>query len=141
MAIQSTCSLNCPCCNDHTLNSETILPPSQLLMSLLNDLVVSCTKKCGSVVKLANYGYHLSSNCRSCCEDVNSPSKVTLRDVISKPSTSPATPVELKATCHLVKRLMQQGEGSSSLITVQSPRGQVFFCNTVQYKNIYRHSF
>ena len=66
---------------------------------------------------------------------------MTLRDVLSKPSTSPATPVELKATCHLVKHLMQQGEGSSSSITVQSPRGQVFFCNTVQYKNMYTRSF
>ena len=75
MAIQSTCSLNCPCCNDHTLSSETILPPSQLLISLLNDLVVSCTKKCGRLVKLANYGDKLSSNCRSCCENVNSPSR------------------------------------------------------------------
>ena len=83
-------------------------------MSLINDLVVTCIRKCGNVVKLEKYGEHLSSNCRNCCENVNSPSKVTLRDVLSKPSTSPATSVEVRAAHHLVKRLLHQGEESST---------------------------
>ena len=136
-AIQSTRSLNCPCCRDHTLSSETILSPSHLLMSLINDLVVTCIRKCGNIVKLEKYGEHLSSNCRNCCENVNSPSKVTLRDVPSKPSTSPATSVEVKAAHHLVKRLLHQGEESSTStsgrIRIQSPHGQVYIpCHNIQ---------
>lgn len=129
-AIQSTGSLNCPCCRDHTLSSATIHPPSHLLMSLINDLVVSCTRKCGSKVKYEKYEEHLSSNCRNYCENVDSPSKVTLRDVLCKPSTSPATPVEVKAAHHLVKRLMHHGQGPSSStperVRLQSPHGQVY---------------
>ncbi len=126
----STRTLNCPCCRDHTLSSATIHPPSHLLMSLVNDLVVSCIRKCGSKVKFGKYEEHLRSNCRNNCENVDSLSKVTLRDVLSKPSTLPATPVEVKAAHHLVKRLIHQGEGPSystpGRVRIQSPHGQVY---------------
>ncbi len=46
-AIQATYSLNSPCCSDHTLNSQTVRPPSSLLTALLNDQLVKCVKGCG----------------------------------------------------------------------------------------------
>ncbi len=42
---------------------------------------------------------------------MDSPSKITLRDVLGKSSKSPATPVEARAAHSLVKRLLNQGEG------------------------------
>ncbi len=111
-AIQATCSLKCPCCYD-TLSSSAISSPSALLHSLLNDVLVKCIRKCGKTVKVQHYQHHLAGNCRSHYEDLNSPSKVTLRDVLDKPYTSPATTTEMKATSHLVRRLLCQ-EGSSS---------------------------
>lgn len=46
---------------------------------------------------------HLESNCENFYQPVmNSPSKITLRDVLSKPVTIPATPTERRVTEHLV---------------------------------------
>ena len=98
-AIQTTYS---PCCTEHTLSSSTIHPPSPLLMSLVNDFLISCVRKCGKTVKLQKYEKHLKGSCKSHYEEMSSQSKVTLRDVLSKPSTSPATPAEVKAAHHLV---------------------------------------
>ena len=83
-------------------------------MSLLNDLLLSCVRKCGKIVKLQDYKLHLAGNCTSHYEEMNSPSKVTLRDMLCKPSSSPATPAELKAAHHLVRRIIHQGEGTST---------------------------
>ena len=125
--IQHTYSVQCPCCSDHILSSSTVHPPSLLLLSLLSDLLISCIRKCGKEVKLQDYERHLAGNCKSHYEVTNSPSRMTLSDVLCKPATSPATPVELKAAHHLVRRIMHQGKGTSSgpgVITVPT-RGQV----------------
>ncbi len=59
--------------------------------------------------------------CRSHYEDLNSPSKVTLQDVLNKPTTSPATITEMMATHHLVRRLLcQEGSSSSKASTIIS---------------------
>ena len=129
--IQASGSLNCPCCNDHTLSSLTVRPPSSLFMSLVNDLVVKCPKGCGAAVRLQEYTKHCNSKCSSFQHNIESPSKVTLRDVLAKPSTSPATPVEVKAAHSLVKRLLNQGVSSSSspqVLKVGGSRGQVCHC-------------
>ncbi len=104
--IQHRYSLQCPCCNRHTLSSETISTPSPLFLSLLSESIVVCYRKCGNMMKLQDYTAHLNNHCGSHHAN-NSPSKVTLKDVLSKPSTSPATPVEYQAAQHLVRRLMQ----------------------------------
>lgn len=123
--IQATYSLSCPCCSDHILSSQTIHPPSSLLMSLLNDQLVNCVRRCGSVVKLQDYQKHLDSNCSDHRENMNSPSKITLKDVLGKSSKSPPTPAEAKAAHSLVKRLLNQGEGSSSSVIKVGCHGQV----------------
>ncbi len=93
-------------CNRHTLSSETISTPSPLFLSLLSESIVVCYRKCGNMMKLQDYTAHLNNHCRSHHAN-NSPSKVTLKDILSNPSTSPATPVECQAAQHLVSRLMQ----------------------------------
>ncbi len=76
------------------------------------------------MVKLQDYTAHLNNHCRSHHAN-NSPSKVTLKDVLSKPSTSPATPVECQAAQHLVRRLMQQSQGPSGVVQIPTG-GQVY---------------
>ncbi len=127
-AIQASGSVNCPCCSDHPLTSQTVRPPSSLFMSLVHDLLVKCAKGCGGAVRLQDYMKHCDSKCNSFRHNLESPSKVTLKDVLAKPSTSPATPAEVKAAHSLVKRLLNQGESSSSsppVLKVGSSRGQV----------------
>ena len=125
--IEHTLSVQCPCCSDHLLSSSTVHLPSPLLLSLLSDLLLSCIRKCGKEVKLQHYERHLAGNCKSHYEVTNSLSKMTLSDVLCKPAIFPASPVELKAAHHLVRLIMNQGEGTSSgpgVITVPT-RGQV----------------
>ncbi len=117
--IQTSYSLQCPCCHRHSLSSKTISAPSKLFLSLLNELVVVCHRKCGNSVKLQNYNQHLHNHCKS--HYVDSPSKVTLKDVLCRPTTSPATSVERQAAQHLVRRLMHQGEGAPGVL--QLPTG------------------
>ncbi len=124
-SIQYAYSLQCPCCYGHTLSSKTISSPSPLLISILDESIVLCIRRCGKMVQFQDYSNHLNCNCKTHYVNTNSPSKVTLKDVLSKPTSSPATPVELKAAQHLVRRLMQHGEGSSSGVIKVPTSGQV----------------
>ncbi len=101
-------SLQCPCCKQHTLDCSTISRPSTILLSLLEEVVISCVKNCNNQVIIKNYSMHLAGHCKVYSEDINSPSKVTLRQVLSKPSTSPATLAEVKATHQLVRRALMK---------------------------------
>ena len=114
-SIQITYTLNCPCCYTHSLSSATINSPSPLFMSLLNESVVTCIRSCGKMVKLQDYRHHLDSRCKSFHINSDSPSKVTLKDVFSKPTTTPATPTEVKAAQHLIRCLIHQGKGTSNV--------------------------
>ncbi len=113
-SIQIAYSLNCPCCFSHTLNSETISAAPPLFMSLLSELLVSCIRRCGKTVQLQDYQRHLDSRCKSYMVNTDSPSKVTLKDIFSKPPTEPATPTEVKAAQHLIRRLIRHGESASN---------------------------
>ncbi len=86
-----------------------------------------------------NYSMHLAGHCKVYSENINSPSKVTLRQVLSKPSTSPATLAEVKATHQLV-----QGQSSASaakMITVFSGVGGQVRVNKFLKLNMYNTSF
>ena len=67
---------------------------------------------------------HLESNCENFYQPVmNSPSKITLRDVLSKPVTIPATPTERRVTEHLVRRLLDESPEEQTIKV--STHGQV----------------
>lgn len=135
--IQKSFSLKCPCCSDHMLSSSTISRPSAFLLSVWNDLQVTCVRKCGKAVKVQHYQQHLDGNCKSHYIDLSSPSKVTLRDVLSKSSSSPATSAEMMATHHLVRRVLNQQDGPSStsnVLTVPTG-GQVSLLKIISINN------
>ena len=52
---------------------------------------------------------------------------MAISDVLARPTTAPATPTELRAAEHLVRRMMDQGtssEESQGIVKVRT-RGQV----------------
>lgn len=127
--VQFAPSLSCPCCYGDMLNSSTVQLPSSLLMNLLQDLLVNCKKGCGKVVRLVQYQQHLNANCRSHYDQLtDSPSKMTIKDVLAKPTTSPATPAEVRVAEHLVRRILDQDTAHSTkgkgVLKVRT-RGQV----------------
>lgn len=105
----ATSSVACPCCYNHQLDSSAIRPPPPLVLTLLSDLLLHCRKKCGKLVQASSYRRHIQCNCENFYQPVmDSPSKITLKDVLSKPVSIPATPTEMKVTEHLVRRLLDK---------------------------------
>ena len=92
------------------ITSLTVLPSDhhQLSSSHCSELLLHCIK-CGKLVKASEYIKHCDNNCELFSHPVmNSPSKVTLHDVLSKPVSTPATPMERRVTEHLVRRLLDE---------------------------------
>lgn len=121
----------CPGCygpdfqNSHILCTSAINPPSSLLTSLLDGVLVTCRRSCGKLVTLGQYIHHLEANCRShYSQATSSPSKMTVGEVMAKSRQSPATPVEVRLTEHLVRRMMDQSGDSQGVVKVPT-RGQV----------------
>ena len=103
--------LTFPCCYN-TLDSAHLRPPPTLLME---GLLVNCVRGCGKIVKVGQYQQHLAGSCLSHYNQVmDSPTKTTIKDVLSRPCTSPATPAEVKVAEHLVKKIIDQGSSSTS---------------------------
>ncbi len=44
-SIPQSHSLYCPCCNTHTLSQSTISKPSAIVLSFLNEVIVSCFRQ------------------------------------------------------------------------------------------------
>ena len=65
------------------VSSQTIRSVSALFMSLLLDIVVKCAKGCGGAVRLDDYSQYCDSNCQRFRENLDSPSKITLKDVLA----------------------------------------------------------
>ena len=120
-------SIHCPSCYDDELNSSTIRSPPTLLVTLLSELLLHCIK-CGKIVKASEYIKHSDNNCELFSQPVmNSPSKVTLHNVLSKPVSTPATPMERRVTEHLVRRLLD--ESPEEKVIKLPTRGQVSCVN------------
>ena len=115
--------ITCLCCYHHHLEPATISAPPSMVLNLLSGLLVTCGRGCGRLVRANLYIKHCESKCVGFYhQEVNSPSKMTLRDVLSKPTNLPPTPVEKKVTQHLVRRLLD--ESPQQVIRVPT-RGQV----------------
>ena len=103
-------SLTCPCCFDSPFDSAHIQAPPSLLVSLLEGLHIHCMRKCGKVVRVDCYMEHLKGGCKShYIQRVDSPSKMTIRDVLSTPKETPATPAEMRVAEHLVRKICTEG--------------------------------
>lgn len=132
---QCSHSLTCPCCYGKRLESSHIRHPPTLVVSLLKGLLVHCSKECGKIVRVDNYKLHLKGLCTSHYHHrVDSPSKLTIGEVLSRSTTSPVTPAEAKVAGHLVRKLMDQGSSSNAdgVVKVQT-RGQVSNCIQTKY--------
>ena len=126
--------ISCPCCNTHKLESSAIRPPPPLVLSLLAGVLVHCGRECGKLVRLDHHDRHTAGNCHGYYHHhVNSPSKITLSDVLAKPVTLPATQ----------RRSELQGilfDGCLTVIqVVRVPtRGQVCWNSHVLISSLYR---
>ena len=120
----TTSSVACLCCYNHQLDSSAIRPPPSLVLTLLSDLLLHCRKKCGKLVRAGSYKKHIECNCENFYQPVmDSPSKITLKDVLSKPVSIPATLTERKVTEHFVRRLLEKSPEEQTIRV--STRGQV----------------
>lgn len=129
--------LSCPCCYEIRLDTTHIRPPPPLVVSLVEGLLVHCVRGCGKIVRVGQYQQHLKGACKSHYHQlVDSPSKMTITEVLSRPATSPATPAEVKVAEHLVRKIMDQSSSSES---EEIPRrGQVSkLCSTKNHSYNY----
>lgn len=112
----------CPCC-DSTLQDHAS-SPSRVTMSILGSQLVNCIRGCNRTIQAEQYIPHIQSQCQNFFEhSTNSPSRVTIQDLLEKDKASPTTPTEKKVAEHLIKRLMAESEQGRIL---QVPtRGQV----------------
>ena len=120
----SCATLSCPCCYDHQLDSSQIRRPPPMVSSLMEGLLVHCVKGCGKLVRLDHYRLHLDSNCHNHHQLEDSPSRMTLSEVLARPTSSPATPAEMRVAEHLVRRIIDHN-GSDERVFKVPTRGQV----------------
>ncbi len=105
--VQVTAGVSCPCCFAHQLDDTNIQPPTSVVSDLLGSLWVECTAEgCIKVVKARrNLRKHLESGCKHYSEtSTDSPSRVSLRDILSQPTTTPTTPAEKRVLRSLQTR-------------------------------------
>ena len=115
--VQVSCALSCPCCHDHTLNSDSMWSPSPITMAMLGSLPVTCGICC-SEVQVQQLTRHLDTKCSTLFRH-DSPSKTTIKDILSKPGTSTPSPAERRVAGTLIKRMMMDGNSG----VVQVPTG------------------
>ena len=115
----------CPCCYDHQLDGHDIKLPPSAMLDLLGDLKLRC-KSCNQTTTARRYQSHADARCQT-SYDVQSPSRVSVKEILDRPISAPTLPVERRVAEHLVRRLMaESGEGSVRIST----RGQVCKHNT-----------
>ena len=101
-----------------------IRPPPAIVVSLLKELVLSCNKGCGKMVRLERYITHADDKCQGHYEPTDSPSKMTMCEVLLRPSNVPVTPAERKVTGHLVKKILHHQSEPQGVLKVPTS-GQV----------------
>lgn len=83
------------------------------------------------MVRLENYTKHAQDKCRS-HEVIDSPSRMTMGDVLSRPTNLPATAAERKIAEHLVRKIINQGGSDSKGVMRVPTSGQV----CINYHNL-----
>ena len=123
--VQISPKLTCPCCFDNPLNSDHMKSPSAITIRVLGSLLVVCGI-CKRSVQAGQYLSHISTKCSA--HSVDSPSKATIRDILSKSPDSAPSPVERRVAGSVIKRMMAGNEG-----LVQVPTGSHGNNNTLSY--------
>ena len=125
--VQVSASQSCPCCYTNGFSEAHIRPPSIVVTNLLKSLLVKCEKpECCRVIRAELYSSHLQSGCKEYFDgSVNSPSKVTIGEILAKETSNPVTPAEKKVAEKLIKRMMADSP-DPNIVHVQT-RGQVSY--------------
>ena len=99
--------LQCPCCEEHhELSPTRFVPASDVVLKVIGALLICCDKSsCTAVMNLKHLAEHVKSGCEAHIASF-SPSKLTMKQIISRPLQSPPTVVEQKAAASIVKRLL-----------------------------------
>lgn len=115
--------LLCPCCESTSMDSH-IRKPSTCVVTLLKGLLVNCPQGCRMVVRADKFIGHVESKCRDFYESSSdSPSRLTVKEMLSRSSNHPVTHSEKKVAENLIKRMM--AESSDEAILRVPTRGQV----------------
>ena len=86
-------SLPCPCCKDcHERSPTMFVPASDVVLKVLGALLVRCDKTtCTAVLSLQHLAEHIKSGCKVHTASSLSPSKLTMKQILSRPLESPPT--------------------------------------------------
>ena len=109
---------SCPCCYQHDLDEHNITLPSPVVNDLLRDQRLRC-QECGHTTTAGQFSEHRGSLCQGHFERT-SPSCLSVRDILDRPTTAPSLPVERQMAAHLVRRFLS----SERVVTIPT-RGQV----------------
>ena len=124
-----------PCCGkDH--QTASLSPAGDVVVKIIGTLLLRCSD-CGSTVELGRMREHRESKCAVVVPP--SPSRLTLRQIMSQLADAPPTVVEKKLANSVVKRIMntsahQSSSSSADLVTLPTA-GQV----TLPYKYMYMY--
>ncbi len=130
--VQVSAGVSCPCCFAHQLDDTNIQPPTSVVSDLLGSLWVECTAEgCTKVVKARNLRKHLKSGCKHYSEtSTDSPSRVSLRDILSQPMTTPTTPAEKMVLRSFFRR--EEASNPHRTVTVETA-GQVLYTHATLF--------
>ena len=104
-------SLSCPCCYDHDLSEDTVNAPSSRMTDLFEAAMKVHCHTCQGVFFLSEHREHT-------CH-LNSPSRLSVQQILDRPVTAPPHPVESRVAEHLVRRLIVQGTTDTITIPTQ----------------------
>ena len=115
LVLNAESSLQCPCCEErHDLSPTLFVPASDVVLKVLGALLICCDKSsCTVVMSLKHLAEHVKSGCEAHTTSF-SPSKLTMKQILSRPLQSPPTVVEQKAAANIVKRLLHTSPPATS---------------------------
>ena len=95
---------SCPSCKEiHDITETSFPPASEVVIKVLGGLLINCDV-CNSVVSLRSLKSHTSSGCTTVATYL--PSKLTVRQITSRPLYSPPTEAERKAATNIVRWIL-----------------------------------
>ena len=124
---------SCPCCYQHDLDEHNITLPSPVVNDLLRDQRLRC-QECGHTTTAGQFSEHRGSLCQGHFERT-SPSRLSVRDILDRPTTAPSLPVERQMAAHLVRRFLS----SERVVTIPT-RGQVRTQQCILNSTLHVHS-
>ena len=115
----------CPLC-DNASHDTAPTPAADFLVKVIGALQLHCSV-CRETVRLEQLNNHLKSNCTDRIT-APSPSKLTVGQILCRPTDAPPTPTEKKVATSVIKRLLHT---SDSEVVSLPTAGQVYTLYTI----------